>query len=191
MPGASGKQPPPPPAAQFWDPLPRVIAEKADQANKHVQASARAAVEEEMHKKLMTGCVQGSCAAAHLFIPYLLQVKSGPMAMYWTPEGHQLKLGTAKEAKKGKGQWLSDCYGTWGTLKDSHSHISLKKTNNKLRNNAVAHVWLHKHTTVPWGYHWTGSRTAQASPNQPHHQSIQCTGKSTPSGERGFWEKQG
>lgn len=86
------------------NPFPRLIAEKADEANKHVHASARAAVEKTMYKKLMTGCLQCSfAAAAHLFIPYLLQVKSGPMAMNCTPEGHQLKLGTSKEAKKGKG----------------------------------------------------------------------------------------
>jgi len=68
-----------------------------------VHASARAAAEKTTHKKLTTRCMQCSFAAAHLFIPYLLQVKSGPVAMNCTPEGHQLKLGTSKEAKKGKG----------------------------------------------------------------------------------------
>lgn len=83
------------------EPFPRLIA---NEANTHVHASARATAEKTVHKKLMTGCLQCSfAAAAHLFIPYLLQVKSGPMAMNCTPEGHQLKLGTSKEAKKGKG----------------------------------------------------------------------------------------
>lgn len=162
------------------DPFPRLIAEKADEANKHVHASARAAAEKAMHEKLTTGCLQCSFAAAvRLFIPYLLQVKSGPMAMNCTPEGHQLKLGTSKEAKKGKGLWLLDCYGTgecWKTL--TLAYLKKKKQNtNKLRNNAVAtiYLWLPEHARVPQVTEVTMERAAgqpMLPPNQSHRQAY-------------------
>lgn len=69
-----------------------------------VHTLARTAEEKILHEKLTTQFLRCSvAAAAHLFIPYLLQLKSGTMAVNCTPEGHQLKLGTSKEAKKGKG----------------------------------------------------------------------------------------
>lgn len=85
-------------------PLPQLMAEKAGEANRHVHTSATAAEEKATHDELTARFLRHSvAAAAHLFIPYLLQLKSGPMAANCTPEGHQLKLGTSKEAKKGKG----------------------------------------------------------------------------------------
>lgn len=118
MPTAREKQPPPSPAPQSS----RAIAKAncwASKGSKHRRAGfSQSSSGKGDARKLTTGCLQCSlaaaAAAAQLHIPYLLQVKSGPMGMNCTPEGHQLKLRTSKEAKKGKGMWLLGCYGTGG-----------------------------------------------------------------------------
>lgn len=90
---------------QFLEPRPKYLKRSGLCSRRpHAQASRHTTGPraQALHK------LQASPAPAHVSILYLLPFDSAPIAVHWTPEGHQLKLGTSK-AKRAGGPPLVGC----------------------------------------------------------------------------------
>lgn len=194
MPEASAKQPPPPPAAQFWGSTPKSNCWKSrpsKQRRARFSQSSRGGGDARAVDDRVFAALLCCCTFIHT-VPSTSKVRTHGNVLYaW---GTPAQTRNSKRGKERKRAVIIGLLRNMGNVKRlSLSHI-LKKTPNKLRNNAVAHVWLHKHTTVPQMAEVTteqGAGQPMLPPDWPHQRVFNVLEKNTPCGERGFWEKQG